>query len=32
MGGILQSIKSGLGNNSIRTNKTFKLRIFKYPW
>ena len=29
---ILQSSISGVGNNSIRTNKLFKFRIFKYSW
>ena len=30
--GILQSRKSGVGNNSIRTNKLFKFWIFRYSW
>ena len=29
---ILQSSKSGIGNNSVRTNKIFKFKIFKYSW
>ena len=28
--GILQSSKSGVGNNSVRTIKLFKILIFKY--
>ena len=29
---ILQSSKSGIGNNLIRTNKIKQFRIFKYFW
>ena len=29
---ILQSIKSGVGNNSLRTIKLFKIQMFKYFW
>ena len=29
---ILQSSKSEVGNNSVRTNKLFKFQIFIYSW
>ena len=29
---VVQFSKSEVGNNSVRTNKLFKFRIFKYYW